>query len=211
MLRLFFLLGLLLLTGCLPGSKRGGTQGLVPSDSLSRAFAQTVVPDTLARLGEATPPEADAFEVPTSIQSDPARPNGLVVADTKRERLYRLDWDARTLSGQIENPAFAYPYLSGSRGDTLFVFNRGDNALLALDTEGAVLRSATLPQAENTVALVTEAGTFWKSAPQDEAAEVRRLGVRRANPGDVPNARAGLAAHRLFARVGRLRACALRL
>lgn len=117
------LAGLLLMTGCLPYScQREANKAVFPSDSLSREIARDVSSDTLDLLWTVGGTEAHPLEYPRTVRF--VEGGGLAVSDAERNSLFRF-----TEEGEVEretsDEAFDVPYLMGSRGDTLVVFNAG--------------------------------------------------------------------------------------
>lgn len=117
------LMGLLLVTGCLPYScQREANKALFPSDSLSREIARDVSSDTLDLLWSVRGTETHSLEYPRTVRF--MEGGGLAVSDAERNSVFRF-----TEEGQVEretrDEAFDVPYLIGSHGDTLVVFNAG--------------------------------------------------------------------------------------
>ena len=165
------------LAGCLPSSRRGRTNSLLPSDSLSRSIAAAAPVDTLERLWEST---GAVLELPTSIAwmppGDGAAAGRLVVADTRAGALRLFDAaDGSAIDAQAPPDALAFPYIAGVRGDTVVLLLRGDDRLAWLRVDGGPLtiaRSLAVP-AGATAALVTDAGMWAKRADEHEAWLVR--------------------------------------
>ena len=121
------LMGLLLFTGCLPYScQRQANEALYPSDSLSRRVAQNTPADTLDSLWAFTGTEAHPLQHPRTVRF--VGDGGLAVSDVERNSLFRF---AATggLERAVEDKGFRTPYLIGTRGDTLVVFNAGTNRI----------------------------------------------------------------------------------
>jgi len=117
------LVGLLLLTGCLPYSCRPtATEALFPSDSLSRRIAQGVPADTLQRRWTVTGSRTHSLSYPRTVRFTPD--GGLAVSDVERNSLFEIGSDG-TIEEEIRSDSFAVPYLAGVRCDTLVVFNAG--------------------------------------------------------------------------------------
>lgn len=128
----------LLLTGCLPhGCQRRGDEALFPADSLSRQRAQAVPSDTLRLDWSSTGPADASMAYPRTVRfvrSDTARGNAasgdavwgghVVVGDAQRGSLFWFDGDGGFVH-ETRDDAFDVPYLAGTRGDTLVVFNAG--------------------------------------------------------------------------------------
>ncbi len=121
------LLGLLLFTGCLPYScQRQANEALYPSDSLSRQIAQDTPADTLDSLWASTGTEAHPLTHPRTVRFGAG--GGLSVSDVERNSLFRFAADGR-LRRELGDEGFRTPYLTGTRGDTLVVFNAGNNRI----------------------------------------------------------------------------------
>lgn len=119
------LLGLLLFTGCLPYScQRQANEALYPSDSLSRQIAQDTPADTLDSLWASTGTEAHPLTHPRTVRflSD----DRLAVSDVERNSLFVFGAGS-TFQREVAKGGFDVPYLAGTRGDTLVVFNAGAN------------------------------------------------------------------------------------
>jgi hypothetical protein len=121
------LLGLLLLPGCLPYScQRQANEALYPSDSLSRRVAQDTPADTLDSLWTFTGTRAHPLKHPRTVRFVGA--GTLAVSDVERNSLFRFAADGR-LVREVSDAGFRTPYLIGTRGDTLVVFNAGTNRI----------------------------------------------------------------------------------
>ena len=121
------LLGLLLFTGCLPYScQRQTNEALYPSDSLSRQIAQDTPADTLDSLWATTGTEAHPLTHPRTVRF--ADGGELAVSDVERNSLFRFAANGK-LRRELSNEGFRTPYLVGTRGDTLVVFNAGNNRI----------------------------------------------------------------------------------
>ena len=121
------LLGLLLFTGCLPYScQRQANEALYPSDSLSRRIAQNTPADTLDSLWATTGTEAHPLTHPRTVRF--ADGGELAVSDVERNSLFRFAANGK-LRRELSNEGFRTPYLIGIRGDTLVVFNAGNNRI----------------------------------------------------------------------------------
>ena len=130
--RLFLLLTavVLLLSGCLPsGCNIGSFDEIAPSDSLSRARAAEVPADSLYRVHAVTSTEAHPMRYPRSLhyQDD----GTLVVADAERNSLHYLTPEGR-YDREVPSDAFDVPYLAGTTGDTLWIFNAGSDTLVGV-------------------------------------------------------------------------------
>ena len=171
------LLVFLLQAGCLPSSQKHSTRAITATDSLSRQIAAEVPVDTLHLVWQLEAPASTPFELPTSLTWLPHRTpdtirSQLVVADTRRHSLhvvssdgaYRQEWRPQGLQ---------FPYIAGTRGDTLAVLNRGAGALSFL-VEGAVVRQLTLPGDAASAALVTDS-EIWVKETHEQGSFVSRL------------------------------------
>lgn len=162
--------GILLLAGCLPSSGRRSTQGMFPSDSLSREVAQTVAVDSLVFVA-ADDAEGGVLAFPTTIQLDPSGET-LLISDTQRERIVTFSLAGRHI-GEWPLADLNYPFLAGSRGDTVAVMNRG-NSRLDYVVAGQRVRSFEIPGGDYPTALLTETDLWVKRLP-DSGAEILRL------------------------------------
>ena len=132
----------LVLAGCLPSAcNREASRALLPADSLSRAIAADVTPDTLRAVWQTSGPEDDPLEYPRTLHFGPG--GRLFVADTKQGRVLVLDATG-TVVDVISGDDWTYPYLAGSRGDSLFVFHP-DLHRLDVVLEGRVVRRTATP------------------------------------------------------------------
>ena len=121
------LLGLLLFTGCLPYScQRQANEALYPSDSLSRRIAQNTPADTLDSLWATTGTKTHPLKHPRTVRF--VGDGELAVSDVERNSLFRFAADGRPVR-EISDEGFRTPYLIGIRGDTLVVFNAGNNRI----------------------------------------------------------------------------------
>jgi len=124
---LVFLLGGVVLPGCLPYScQPQPNEALYPSDSLSRQVAQDTPVDTLEGLWQAGDTEGRALAHPRTVRF--VEGGRLVVSDVERNSLFRFGADGR-LVREVDDGGFQTPYLIGTRGDTLLVFNAGSNRI----------------------------------------------------------------------------------
>jgi hypothetical protein len=162
--------GILLLAGCLPSSGRRSTQGMFASDSLSREVVQNVAVDSLYFVA-ADNAEGRVLDFPTTIQLDPGG-DMLLISDTQRERIVTFSLEARHI-GEWPLSDLAYPFLAGSRGDTVAVMNRGNNRLDYI-VAGRRVRSIEVPGGDYPTALLTETDLWIKRLP-DSGAEILRL------------------------------------
>ncbi|MDX1439174.1 MAG: hypothetical protein R3284_04650, partial [Rubricoccaceae bacterium] len=147
--------------GCLPSSQKQNTRSLTPGDSLSREIAAGIPVDTLEFVWEATVPSETPMELPTSlIWSADSTAGRLFVADTRGGCIHVLSESGDHL-GVWESDDFEFPYLAGSRGDSIAVFSRGRNRLDFV-TNGAIGRSLDLPVEDISAVLVNETAIFAK-------------------------------------------------
>lgn len=110
----------LLLTGCLPTScRRTESRALFPSDSLSRALAETLPVDTLAVVAQTRGGDEHALEYPRTVQFGPD--GHIYVADVERNSLFVFDGDGTFVREWATEAEF--PYLAGVRGDSLVVYH----------------------------------------------------------------------------------------
>ena len=168
------LLASVLLAGCLPSSnQRKLNRELFASDSLSRTIAESVPVDTLAFVRRVVPPPEAILEFPTSFA---LLPDGrIVVAETRRGALVYFDAEGAYRSA-FQWESFSFPFLAGTRGDTVAVLNRGSYRV-DLVVGDDVVRSVAVPEERNGNALLTERGLFYKTAPEDEGARLYHLGL----------------------------------
>lgn len=168
------LLAAVLLAGCLPSSnQRKLKRTLFPSDSLSRDIAATVPVDTLTLVRRVVPPPEAILEFPTSLA---LLPDGrIVVAETRRGALVTFSAEGEYRSA-FQWASFSFPFMAGTRGDTVAVLNRGSYRVdLVVGDE--VVQSVAVPEHRNGNALLTERGLFYKTAPEDSVARVYHLGL----------------------------------
>lgn len=115
--------GLLFFTGCLPYScQREPNEALFPADSVSRRVAQDAPVDTLQSIARSKGTEDHPLTYPRTVRF--THEEGLAVSDAKRNSLFRFRRDG-TFRREVQDTAFAVPYLIGTREDTLVVFNAG--------------------------------------------------------------------------------------
>src|SRR5690606_8093814 len=164
----------LLLAGCLPSSQRQNTRALTPADSLSMRLAEEAPVDTLRLVWTAGAPEASPLELPTSMVWLPDSPGGrLVVADTRRASLHVFSPEGDYV-GERRPEGLRYPYLAGTRGDTVVVYSRGEQRLDFVMDERVVRRLA-LP-ADYAAVLATDDG-LWAKRTEEETVYLARLGA----------------------------------
>ena len=129
----------LFLGGCLPsGCSSGSFDALAPSDSLSRARAAEVPADSLRRVRTVAASESHPMGYPRSVHYQPS--GALIVADAERNSLHYLTPEG-TYNREVTSSAFDVPYLAGTTGDTLWVFNAGSDAIVGV-VDGQVLPDA---------------------------------------------------------------------
>ncbi|MEM1044104.1 MAG: hypothetical protein AAGI91_15950 [Bacteroidota bacterium] len=174
------LLASALLVGCLPSSQRELDRSLFPPDSLSRQIAADAPVDTLTFVRRVEAPPEAGLEYPTSFA---LTDDGIVVAATRRGALVHFDAEggyARTVEGD-----FSFPFLAGTRGDTVAVLNRGTHRVDLVVGDRSV-QQLEVPEARNGNALLTEGGVFYKTAAEGEAAQLYQFdrgGTERARYG----------------------------
>jgi hypothetical protein len=157
----------LLLAGCLPSSRRGTTETLLPADSLSREIAAGVGVDTLAEVWRGG---GEPMQLPTSVAW--LASGTVIVADTRGGSLRFFDGaSGAPLAGSEQLEPFAYPYLAGSTGDSVAVLVRGDNRLQWVAVEAGRPRAlGGMPVPEGaTAALAAPPGAWVKRADENEA------------------------------------------
>ncbi len=186
---LVFLLGGILLPGCLPYScQPEANEALYPSDSLSRQVAQETPVDTLQRRWQTTGREAQALAHPRTVRF--VEGGGLAVSDVERNSIFRFGADGR-LVREMGDVGFRTPYLIGTRGDTLVVFNAGSNRIdQVVDGRRLADRSVSYerPAPETLVyMLATDTTLYAKVVGQNTDSFVARLGANAQ-----PTARAPL-------------------
>lgn len=119
--------GLFLFTGCLPYScQRQPSEALYPSDSLSRQVAQETPTDTLQKLWGTAGTEAHPLTHPRTVRF--VGDSSLAVSDVERNSLFWVGADGG-LRREMADGDFRTPYLIGTQGDTLIVFNAETNRI----------------------------------------------------------------------------------
>ncbi len=173
------LAGLLLLSGCLPyACRRDESRALLPSDSLSRAFAQQIPADTLALRWRTTGATA-GLAFPRTVLFGPD--GAVIVADAERNAV--VVFDTTGAVDRILAPGtFDVPFLAGRRGDTLAVFSPGARRIDFVLGDAVVRRVPTptdLP-ARGTLqyAAVTDHTIFFKTLGDDVVGYLARLDER---------------------------------
>ena len=118
-----------LFAACFPFGDRSEPSELFPSDSVSRAIAVKIIPETLELLNRVEPDAAAFFG---SIQLGP---DSLIwVGDLSTSSIRRFTLAAEELP-PIRSGEIAYPYLAGRSGSSSFVYDVGTEMLLRLDGE----------------------------------------------------------------------------
>lgn len=181
------LLGLFFFTGCLPYScQREASDALYPSDSLSRRVAQGTPADTLTRMWTAQGTESLPITHPRTVRF--TEDGGLVVSDVKRNSLFRFGADGRLLR-EVTDADFQTPYLMGTRGDTLLVFNAGNNRIDRV-VDGRRVGAPVVyerPAPETLVyMLATDTTMYAKVVGQETGSFVARLNGQAAPVAQVP-------------------------
>lgn len=170
-------LAVLVLTGCLPHScQREPSQALYPSDSLSRRVARDTPADTLERVWTTAGTEEAPLEHPRTVRFlDDSR---LAVSDVKRNSLFLFGPDG-ALRRELDDPSFAVPYLIGTRGDTLVVFNADTDRIDFVTVDGSGSRrsiSYDRPGSKTLVYMVaTQSALYAKTVGRDIDPFVARL------------------------------------
>ena len=180
LLRGILLSGLFVLSGCLPYSCRpDANETLFPADSLSRRVAQDTPADTLRRVWTSEGTKAHPLRYPRTVRfwGD----GQVAVSDAERNSLFFFGADS-TFQREHTDSTFAVPYLAGTRGDTLVVFNAGTNRIDFVTREGRHPgRSLTYerPAAETLVyVLATDTSLYAKAVGQETGASLARLDGR---------------------------------
>jgi hypothetical protein len=174
---LFGLVGLLVFTGCLPYScRREANEALFPADSLSRRVAQQTPADTLRPVATLTGPEAHPLEYPRTVRF--LNDGRIAASDARRNSLFLFGPDG-AFRRELADSAFAVPYLVGSRGDTLVVFNAETNRIDFVTGEGRLprlTRTYERPAPETLVyVLATDTSLYAKAVGRDTGASLARL------------------------------------
>jgi hypothetical protein len=140
--RVWWLLGVVVLSGCLPSScRREEPTALLPSDSLSRQVAATVPQDTLHLLWEIGATDALPLKRPRTVQLGPE--SNIYVGDVARHFVAVLD-SMGQLRDTLHVAGVRYPYLAGWREDTLVVLAPEARQLVGL-VGSRVVRRIPLP------------------------------------------------------------------
>lgn len=161
------------LGGCLPSSQRQNDRSISAADSASAAFAATVPVDTLAVVWTASVPADDPMPVPSSLAWVG---EALAVVETQEGSVRRFSGvgaylDRTDLGGE------SFPYVAGTRGDTLVVLARGRDRLLWVIPGGGVVREVPVPAgASAALAAPGRLAARIGGGPDARPPEVVRLG-----------------------------------
>lgn len=173
------LFGGAVLPGCLPYScQPEPNEALYPSDSLSRQVAQDTPTDTLERRWQTTGTDAHALAHPRTVRF--VEGGELAVSDVERNSIFRFGAGGR-LVREIGDADFRTPYLIGTRGDTLVVFNAESNRIdWVVDGRRQTGQSLSYerPAPETLVYMLATDTTFYaKVLGQNTDSFVARLGA----------------------------------
>jgi hypothetical protein len=114
--------------------------------------------DSLRLLHTVSASEAQPLSYPRSLRY---RPSGaLVVADAERNSLHVIAPDG-SYNREIQSDAFDVPYLAGTTGDTLWVFNAGSDTVVGV-SDGGVLSDTGF-----SIARADEASLVYATAHPD--------------------------------------------
>lgn len=137
-LQLFFLIPVLAIQACLPGSP-SEPKDLFPTDSLSRATAQAIPHQELNTLWEKTH-ESEAYGHLSTVR---ITETGVIAADLQLGRLWEYD-----LEGNQEESSLAegltYPYLLEAVDAEVTIFNAGTQSIDQY-RNGSKVNTITLP------------------------------------------------------------------
>ena len=134
---------LVVLAGCLPSSQRQNSRDLPAADSASVRLAATAPVDTLAAVWTARAPASDPMAIPTSLGW--LGGDRLAVVETQGGSV-RLFTDGGAYAGRADaGGEGAFPYLAGTRGDSVVVLARGLGRLLWVVPGRGVVREAPVP------------------------------------------------------------------
>lgn len=152
-------LAALVWAGCLPSSQRQNSREVSAADSVSALVASRAPVDTLAVVWTAEAPASDPMPLPTSLgwltPSTSRFGDRLAVVETQEGSL-RLFSEAGAYVGRTGlGGEGVFPYLAGSRGDSVVVLARGRNELLWAVPGRGVVRREPAP-AGATSALATD-------------------------------------------------------
>jgi hypothetical protein len=181
----------LLAGGCLPhGCQREPDRSLFASDSLSRQVAEETPVDTLEALWRTTGTDEHPLRQPRTVRflkgDGPAH---LAVSDVERNSLFRFGEDGRVVA-ETADEAFDIPYLAGTHGDTLVVFNAGADRIDRV-AGGRRLAAQSLPverPSPETLVYVEAAGgdTFVKVIGASVDGYIARLDRRGGTEARAP-------------------------
>lgn len=182
------LLGVGLLTGCLPYSCQPQPEkALYPTDSLSRRVAQDTPADTLELVGSTGGTDAHSLTHPRTVRF--METGGIAVSDVERNSLFCFGAQGAFLSEAAAGD-FRMPYLIGTRGDTLVVFNaETDRIDFAADGGGRIDRSISYerPAPETLVyMLATDTTLYAKVVGQRTDSFIARLNDEGQPMAQVP-------------------------
>jgi len=171
----------LVLAGCLPSAcNREASRALFPADSLSRAIAAQMTPDTLRFAWQTAASEAQSLEYPRTLAFGPD--GQLYVADTKAGRLLVLDTTGAVV-GSVREEDWSYPYLAGHRGDSIVVFQPDLHRLDVVHDGRVVRRRPTptdLPEDALQYAAVTDSAAYLKVVSEQADNVLARLDAQGA-------------------------------
>ena len=166
------LLASLLFAGCLPSSnQRKLKRALFPSDSLSRQIAEATPVDTLQLVRRVDAPPEAILEYPTSLGL--LADGRIVVAETQRGALVTFDVQGG-YERALQYEGFSYPFLAGTKGDTVAVLNRGAHRVDYVVGDD-VVHAVAVPEARNGNALLTSDGLYYKTAVEGEGTTLYRF------------------------------------
>lgn len=162
----------ILCSGCFPSScRRVESQDVSPTDSLSRAIAASIIPDT---LGDPLILGATHLRYPRTLLYGPA--NHIYVSDTKTGHIvmYPLN-GSEEKSFRVQNINF--PYLAGWHSDTLIVFDPEEHqfhSVLDLKSVDSVA-VVDVPQNSLQYTLAHKSHLYLKAITQDSTHILRKL------------------------------------
>ena len=172
--------GAALLAACLPSSQKRIDRSVSAADSASVALAAAAPVDTLAAVGAARP--STPLDLPTSLAW---HGDGYVVVETEGGAARLFDADGAE-TGRLDLGG-GFPYLAGTRGDTVVVVARGADALRWAVPGQGVVRTVPAPPGTS-AALVTDSlvavrtgGGAGEAAGRVEVLDGRG-GVRATHP-----------------------------
>jgi len=161
-----------MLSGCLPGQKRSTSRALFPADSLSRQIAEVTPEDTLQLVRRTEGPSAMRY--PLTLAWLDGR---IVVADAQEGTLHTFSESGDYLKA-FDDPALQFPFLAGSRGDTLAVLSRGRQEvyLVRIDASGGgeIVERVPFQDGRNPVGAWGKEGIFVKTADEARGSMIAR-------------------------------------